>query len=106
MTAYIVETGVNLCCICLTEQERAGRLVAGAMEALLPAVDANDEAKTLACFRFFCIVLSSLPRLEVMLCPKHLPPLAVCPVPQRLSEKPGGRPAQPHPRGAATPHHS
>ncbi len=34
------------------------------MEALLPAVDANDEAKTLACFRFFAVVLSSVPALE------------------------------------------
>lgn len=46
-------------------QERAGQLVAGAMRALLPAVDANDEAKTLAVLRFFCVVLSSVPRLEV-----------------------------------------
>jgi hypothetical protein len=46
-------------------QEHAGQLVAGAMRALLPAVDANDEAKTLAVLRFFCVVLSSVPRLEV-----------------------------------------
>lgn len=39
--------------------------MAGAMRALLPAVDANDEAKTLAVLRFFCVVLSSVPRLEV-----------------------------------------
>lgn len=35
------------------------------MQALLPAIDANDEAKTLSCFRFFCVVLSSIPALEV-----------------------------------------
>ena len=52
-----------VCAPCM--QERAGRLVAGAMRALLPAVDANDEAKTLAVLRFFCVVLSSVPRLEV-----------------------------------------
>ncbi len=41
--------------------------MAAAMEALLPAVDANDEAKTLAVFRFFCLVLSSVPSLEACL---------------------------------------
>lgn len=46
-------------------QERAALLVAGALQALLPAVDANDEAKTLAVFRFYCVALSSVPRLEV-----------------------------------------
>ena len=64
--------------------------MAGAMEALLPAVDANDEAKTLACFRFFCVVLSSVPSLEVDFLPSlirsptpcatpgHWPPCATC----------------------------
>ncbi len=40
-------------------------MIAGAMEALLPAVDANDEEKSLECFRFFCNVLSSLPTIQV-----------------------------------------
>lgn len=35
------------------------------MMAVLPGIDANDEQKTLAAFRFFCIVLSSVGELSV-----------------------------------------
>ena len=36
-----------------------------AMNATLPGIDANDEAKTLACFRFYCSALSCMGQLEV-----------------------------------------
>ena len=32
--------------------------------ATLPGIDANDPRKTLACFRFYCIVLSSVGMLQ------------------------------------------
>ena len=46
-------------------QERARQLVASAMGALLPGIDANDEGKALAAFQFFAIVLSSIGTLPV-----------------------------------------
>eukprot|EP00891_Asterochloris_glomerata_P001540 jgi/Astpho2/1540/fgenesh1_pg.00026_%23_29_t len=42
----------------------AGEFVAGAMMATLPAIDANDPPKTLASFRFYCMVLSSVGTLQ------------------------------------------
>ncbi len=35
------------------------------MTGLLPGIDANDEAKALAVFRFYTTVLSCLPTIEV-----------------------------------------
>ena len=46
-------------------QVMAGEFVAGAMMATLPAIDANDPPKTLASFRFYCMVLSSVGTLQV-----------------------------------------
>jgi hypothetical protein len=48
-------------------QVAAGDFLAGAMMALLPGIDANDEHKALAVFRFYTVVLSSLPIIEVTL---------------------------------------
>jgi hypothetical protein len=46
-------------------QLSAGEVLADAMMALLPGLDANDEHKALAVLRFYTTVLSSLPSLEV-----------------------------------------
>ncbi len=46
-------------------QEAGAQAVAGAMMATLPGIDANDPRKTLACFRFYCVVLSSVGTLQV-----------------------------------------
>ena len=46
-------------------QAAAANVLAAAMMAVLPGIDANDEQKTLAAFRFFCIVLSSVGELSV-----------------------------------------
>ena len=46
-------------------QAAAANALAAAMMAVLPGIDANDEQKTLAAFRFFCIVLSSVGELSV-----------------------------------------
>lgn len=35
--------------------------------ATLPGIDANDPRKTLACFRFYSVVLSSVGTLQVIL---------------------------------------
>lgn len=48
-------------------QAAAANVLAAAMMAVLPGIDANDEPKTLAAFRFFCIVLSSVGELSVRL---------------------------------------
>lgn len=48
-------------------QAAAANALAAAMMAVLPGIDANDEQKTLAAFRFFCIVLSSVGELSVRL---------------------------------------
>lgn len=40
--------------------EAARGVVANAMMATLPGIDANDPAKTLACFRLYCGILSSV----------------------------------------------
>ena len=47
-------------------QAAAANALAAAMMAVLPGIDANDEQKTLAAFRFFCIVLSSVGELSVL----------------------------------------
>ena len=39
-----------------------------ALNATLPGIDANDEPKTLAVFRFYCMLLSSVGNLPVRLC--------------------------------------
>ena len=52
-------------------QEAGAQAVAAAMMATLPGIDANDPRKTLACFRLYCVVLSSVGILQVWL-PQHL----------------------------------
>ena len=47
-------------------QEAGAQAVAGAMMATLPGIDANDPRKTLACFRFYSVVLSSVGTLQVI----------------------------------------
>ena len=49
----------------LDVQAAGGQAVASAMMATLPGIDANDPRKTLACFRFYCVVLSSVDTLQV-----------------------------------------
>lgn len=39
--------------------------MAAAMMATLPGIDANDPPKTLACFRFYCMVISTVGMLKV-----------------------------------------
>lgn len=46
-------------------QEAGAQAVAGAMMATLPGIDANDPRKTLACFRLYSVVLSSVGTLQV-----------------------------------------
>lgn len=46
-------------------QEAGAQAVANAMVATLPGIDANDPRKTLACFRLYCVVLSSVGILQV-----------------------------------------
>ncbi|BDA49513.1 probable proteasome activator complex subunit 4 [Coccomyxa sp. Obi] len=46
------------------EQLSSGEVLADAMMALLPGLDANDERKTCAVFRFYTTVLSSIPALK------------------------------------------
>ena len=47
-----------------TPDEPAPRLVAEAMVAVLPAIDANDEAKTAAALQLYTAVLASVPALR------------------------------------------
>ncbi|KIY95870.1 hypothetical protein MNEG_12091 [Monoraphidium neglectum] len=47
-----------------TSDEPAPQIVAEAMMAVLPGIDANDEAKTAAVFQFYTSVLASLPALR------------------------------------------
>jgi hypothetical protein len=47
-----------------TPEEPAPQLVAEAMMAVLPAIDANDEAKTAAALQFYTAVLAALPALR------------------------------------------
>ena len=51
----------------MSVQEAGAQAVAGAMLATLPGIDANDPRKTLACFRFYSVVLSSVGTLQVSL---------------------------------------
>lgn len=46
-------------------QEAAAEAVAAAMNATLPGIDANDEGKTRAVFRFYCMILASTSSLVV-----------------------------------------
>ena len=50
-------------------QEAGAQAVATAMMATLPGIDVNDPRKTLACFRFYCMVLSSVGTLQVRALP-------------------------------------
>ena len=52
----------------LEMQEAAAQLLVDAMSLTLPCIDANDEPKTLACFRFYCTILSSVGQLPVRIC--------------------------------------
>ncbi|KAF8058035.1 proteasome activator subunit 4 [Scenedesmus sp. PABB004] len=47
-----------------TADESTAQLVAEAMMAVLPGIDANDEAKTAGVFQFYTAVLGSLPALR------------------------------------------
>ena len=51
-------------------QVAVGEALAAAMNAMLPGIDANDDRKTRAVFRFYCVVLSSVGDLPVRL-PTH-----------------------------------
>ena len=46
-------------------QVSAGEVLAQSMMALLPGIDANDEHKAQAVFRFYVVALSSLPVIQV-----------------------------------------
>lgn len=46
-------------------QVSAGEVLAQSMVALLPGIDANDEHKAQAVFRFYVVALSSLPVIQV-----------------------------------------
>lgn len=80
MAGAMVQTSLCavLCCaeVPMHLQVMAGEFVAGAMMATLPAIDANDPPKTLASFRLYCMVLSSVGTLQVswccLLCPALL----------------------------------
>ena len=48
-------------------QATAAEAVAAAMNATLPGIDANDENKTRAVFRFYCMVLASTSSIAVWL---------------------------------------
>ncbi|KAK9835280.1 hypothetical protein WJX84_012367 [Apatococcus fuscideae] len=54
-----------------TPEVPASEALVNAMNATLPGIDANDEAKTLACFRFYCSALSCMGQLEAE--PQHYP---------------------------------
>ncbi|WIA33391.1 hypothetical protein OEZ86_006527 [Tetradesmus obliquus] len=47
-----------------TKEESTQQVIAEAMMAVLPGIDANDEAKTAAVFQFYTAVLSSIPALH------------------------------------------
>ncbi|KAF6261252.1 hypothetical protein COO60DRAFT_1625449, partial [Scenedesmus sp. NREL 46B-D3] len=47
-----------------TTEESTQQVIAEAMMAVLPGIDANDEAKTAAVFQFYTAVLSSIPALH------------------------------------------
>ena len=49
--------------LCL--QKAAAEAIAAAMHATLPGIDANDERKTRAVFRLYCMVLVSVGPLDV-----------------------------------------
>ena len=49
----------------IVAQVSAGEILAQSMMALLPGIDANDEHKAQAVFRFYVVALSSLPVIEV-----------------------------------------
>lgn len=59
-------SGVNPLILIL--QEAGAQAVAMAMMATLPGIDANDPRKTLACFRLYSVVLSSVGTLQVGAC--------------------------------------
>lgn len=61
-----------------TLQEAGAQAVATAMMATLPGIDANDPRKTLACFRLYCVVLSSVGTLQVVFAKRKplFPPLS------------------------------
>lgn len=54
-------------------QVAAAQAVAGAMNAVLPGIDANDERKTRAVFRFYCVILASVGELKAGRCPQSRP---------------------------------
>ncbi len=46
-------------------QVAAGQLLARALTASLPGIDANDPPKSLACFRLYTVALCSIGSLKV-----------------------------------------
>ena len=52
-------------------QVSAGEILAQSMMALLPGIDANDEHKVQAVFRFYVVALSSLPVIQVSPTERH-----------------------------------
>jgi len=46
-------------------QVAAGQLLARALTASLPGIDANDPPKSLACFRLYTVALCSIGALKV-----------------------------------------
>jgi hypothetical protein len=54
----------SACCLNLTLLLQPCQVIAEAMMAVLPGIDANDEAKTAAVFQFYTAVLSSIPALH------------------------------------------
>ena len=56
---------MHLMTVWLGVQVSAGEILAQSMMALLPGIDANDEHKAQAVFRFYVVALSSLPVIQV-----------------------------------------
>ena len=63
---------MHLMMVCLGAQASAGEILAQSMMALLPGIDANDEHKAQAVFRFYVVALSSLPVIQVGPALRHL----------------------------------
>ena len=64
--------------------DAARTLVADAMMATLPGIDANDPPKTLACFRLYCGIFSSVGSISGL--GQEAQDLAVCPLPLYTEE--------------------
>ena len=71
---------MHLMMVCLGAQVSAGEILAQSMMALLPGIDANDEHKAQAVFRFYVVALSSLPVIQVGPASRHpsFSPILLC----------------------------